>query len=126
MFHSHKPCCAHAAPLPCCNHAVLKAISQGHGTAQHGMCELMLAVERWSVSDLAMFSFIHLLQGHSQRSLTRKLLPMGMCLIILMTKETADYTEYELTFKLTPVFHCCYVTSPLCIILLWHGIPIVF
>jgi hypothetical protein len=44
-------------------HAVLKAISQGHGTAQHGMawhgmCELTWAIERWYVSDLPLFGFI--------------------------------------------------------------------
>jgi hypothetical protein len=27
---------AHAEPLPCSDHAVLKATSQGHGTARHG------------------------------------------------------------------------------------------
>jgi len=104
------------------NHAVLKAISQGLGTARHGMCELTLAIERWPVSDLPMFSFIQLLQGHSQRSLTRKLLPLGMCLIVLMTKETADYTEYELTFKLTPVFLLllCYVSIVYYSFVAWH------
>jgi hypothetical protein len=35
--------------------------------------------------------------------LTRKLLPFGMCLIVLMTMETADHTECELTLKLKPV-----------------------
>jgi len=35
-----------------------------------------------------------------------------MCLIVLMTMETADYTEYELTLKLKPVFLLllCYVS----------------
>jgi hypothetical protein len=112
MFDSHKPCRAHAAPLLCCNHAVLKATSQDHGTVRHGICELTWATERWPVSDLPMFVFIQLLHGHSQRSLTRKLLPVGMCLIVLMMKEPADYTEYELTFKLTPVFllWLCYIS----------------
>jgi hypothetical protein len=31
-----RPCRARAAPVPCHNHAVLKATSQGHGTARHG------------------------------------------------------------------------------------------
>jgi hypothetical protein len=30
---SHIPCSSHAFPLPCHDHAVLKATSQGHGTA---------------------------------------------------------------------------------------------
>jgi len=34
VFDSHIPYHAHAAPLPCSDHAVLKATSQGHGTAQ--------------------------------------------------------------------------------------------
>jgi hypothetical protein len=34
VFDSHLLCHAHAAALPCSNHAVLKAISQGHGTAR--------------------------------------------------------------------------------------------
>jgi len=36
VFYSHVPCHAHAAPLPCSGHAVLKAIAQGHGTARQG------------------------------------------------------------------------------------------
>jgi len=36
----------------------------------------------------------------------------GMCLIVLMTMETADYTEYELTLKIKSVFLLllCYVS----------------
>jgi len=84
-----------------------------HGMGMAGMRELTWAIERWPVSDLpTMFCFIQLLCGHSQRSLTRKLLPLGMCLTVLMTKETAHYTEHELTFMLTPVFLLllCYVS----------------
>jgi len=36
VFDSHIPCHVHAAPLPCSNHTVLKATSQGHGTSRHG------------------------------------------------------------------------------------------
>jgi hypothetical protein len=87
------PCLAHAVPLPCratkgldcvfpiwftqCghvwftravpvsfhDHAVLKATSQGHGTARHGhgmMCELALAIQRWRVGDLPAFGFFWL------------------------------------------------------------------
>jgi len=106
FMYTVRPCLIHT------NHAVLKVISQGHGTAWHGMCELMWTVERWPVSNLPTFSFIQLLHGHSQKSLTRKMLPLGVCLIVPMTKEMADYTEYELTFKLTPVFLLllCYVS----------------
>ena len=102
------PCCTPAMLQPCCSESDFKR--PWHSTAWHA--ELMWAVERWPVSDLPVFSFIQLLHGHSQRSLTRKLLPLGMCLIVLMMKETADYTEYELTFKLTPIFLLllCYVS----------------
>lgn len=36
----------------------------------------------------------------------------GMCVIVLMTMETADYTEYELALKIKPVFllSLCYVS----------------
>jgi hypothetical protein len=36
VFDSHMPCRTHAAPVPCHDHAVLKATSQSHGTARHG------------------------------------------------------------------------------------------
>jgi len=36
----------------------------------------------------------------------------GMCVIVLMTMDTADYTQYELTLKIKPVFLLllCYVS----------------
>jgi hypothetical protein len=48
--------------LPCHNHAILKATSQGHGTAQHGhgMCELASAVKRQHVGDLPAFGIFRL------------------------------------------------------------------
>jgi hypothetical protein len=36
MFDSHMPCRAHAMLVPCHDHDILKATSQGHGTAWHG------------------------------------------------------------------------------------------
>jgi hypothetical protein len=36
VFDSHMPCRVHAASVPCQYHAILKATSQGHGTALHG------------------------------------------------------------------------------------------
>jgi hypothetical protein len=35
VFDSHMPCRGHGAPVPCHDHSVLKATSQGHGTARH-------------------------------------------------------------------------------------------
>ena len=74
VFDSHIPCNAHATPLPCSDHAVLKATSQGHGTARqkrsigtalarHGMCELTSAVERRPLGHLPPFGFFHLPRG---------------------------------------------------------------
>jgi hypothetical protein len=56
------------------------------------------------VGGLPRFGFFRLLCGHSRSLLTRKLPYFGVCLIVLMTMETADYTEYELTLKFKPVF----------------------
>ena len=111
MFDSHEPCCVPAMLQPCCSESSFSRPWHSTAWARHCMCELTWAAERWPVSDLPMLGFIPLLRGHSQRSLTRKLLPLGMCLIVLMV-ETADYTKYELTFKLTPVFLLllCYVS----------------
>ena len=103
------------------DHAARLAESRyGHDMA---MCELKWAVERRS--DLSTFGFFQLLRRHRRRGLTRKLLPFAMWFTVLMTMETADYTEYELTLKLKTVFllliiclHCVFFfagkTSPLC------------
>jgi hypothetical protein len=65
-----RPC--HAASMPCHGHAVLKATSQGHGTAryEHGMCELTLAIQRRHVSDLPAFGFFRLPRGDPRRLLS--------------------------------------------------------
>jgi hypothetical protein len=62
----------HAAPVPCHDHAVLKATSQGHGTARHGngMCELASAVQRRHVGDLPSFGFFRLPLGLPRRLLS--------------------------------------------------------
>jgi len=57
------------------------------------------ALKRRPVGDLTRFGFFRHLRGHSRRLLARKLLPFGMFIIVLMTMDTADYTEYELTLK---------------------------
>jgi hypothetical protein len=66
VFDSHMLSCAHAAPVPCHDHAVLKATSQDHctalhwrcmGMAWHGMCELVSAVQKQHVGDLPAFGF---------------------------------------------------------------------
>jgi hypothetical protein len=51
-------------------HAMLR--SQGHGTAQHGhgMCELVLAIQRWHVDDLPAFGFFRLPHGAPRRLLS--------------------------------------------------------
>jgi hypothetical protein len=116
VFDSHIPCRAHALPLPCSEHARSESdfSRSRHSTAgaRHGMCELAWAVERRPVSYLPRFGIIRLLRGHSRSLLTKKLLPFGMCLIVLMTLETADYTEYGRTLKLKPVVLVllCYVS----------------
>jgi hypothetical protein len=55
----------HAAPVPCHDHAVLKATSQSHGAAwtRHGMCELASAVQRRHVGDVPAFGFFRLPHG---------------------------------------------------------------
>jgi len=55
-----------------------------------------------TVGDLHAFGFFRLLCGHSRRLFTG--MPCGMCLMVLMTMETADCKEYELTLNLKPVF----------------------
>jgi hypothetical protein len=77
VFDSHMSCRAHVTPVPCHDHAVLKADSQGHGTARHrsgmGMawhCELALAVQRRHVGDLPAFCFFRLPRGIPRRLLS--------------------------------------------------------
>ena len=88
----------HAA-IPHKYNAALKATSQGHGMGTESHVWINI-------------SFFRLLRGHSRRLLTRMLLPSEMSLIVLMTMETADYTECELTLKLKPAFllFLCYIT----------------
>jgi hypothetical protein len=59
----------HAAPVPCHDRAVLKANSQGHGSARHGhgMCEFASAVLRRQVGDLPAFGFFRLPRGVPRR-----------------------------------------------------------
>jgi hypothetical protein len=51
-----------AVPVPCHDHAVLKATSQGHGTVRHGhgMCELASAIQRQHMGNLPAFGFFWL------------------------------------------------------------------
>jgi hypothetical protein len=72
VFDSHMSCRAHSAPVPCHDHAVLKATSQGNGTARHGhgMCELASAVQRRHVGDLPAFGFLRLPHGVPRRLLS--------------------------------------------------------
>jgi hypothetical protein len=75
LIYTVRPCLihiCHAAPVPCHDHAVLKASSQGHGTARHGrgmrmswhgMCELASVVQRRHVGDLSAFGFFRLPRG---------------------------------------------------------------
>jgi hypothetical protein len=70
-----RPCLihtCHAAPMPCHDHAVLKATSQEHGTARHGhgMCELASVVQRRHVGDLPAFDFFRLPRGVPRRLLS--------------------------------------------------------
>ena len=51
----------HAMPMPCSDHAALKATFQGYGIAWHGLCELTWAVERRPVGNLPSFGFFRLL-----------------------------------------------------------------
>jgi hypothetical protein len=69
MFNSHLSCHAHAEPLPRSDHAVLKATSQGHSTARHGIFVLTSAVERQPVGDLPAFGFVRLPGGVPRRLL---------------------------------------------------------
>jgi len=90
--------------MPCFDRAALKSdfSRPRHSTAwaRLDICKLTSAVFRRPVGDLSRFGFFRLLGGYSRSLLTRMLLPFGMCLIVLMTLKTADYTEYELTLKL--------------------------
>jgi hypothetical protein len=51
-----------AVPVPCHDHAILKATSQGHGTVRHGhgMCELASAIQRRHMGNLPAFGFFWL------------------------------------------------------------------
>jgi hypothetical protein len=63
LIYTVRPCLihtCHAAPVPCHDHAVLKATSQGHGTARHGMCDLASAVQRRHMGYLPAFGFFRL------------------------------------------------------------------
>ena len=75
------------------------------------------ALKRRPVGDLTRFGFFRLLRGYSRRLLPRKLLPFGMFMIVLMTMDTADYTEYELTLKLKPFFLLLLCYAPLRVLL---------
>jgi hypothetical protein len=73
LIYTLRPCLIHtfhAAPVPCHDHAVLKATSQCHGTARHGMCELSSAVQRRHVGDLSAFGFFRLPRGVPRRLLS--------------------------------------------------------
>jgi hypothetical protein len=98
--------------MPRPDHAALKATSRGHCTARHDMCELTSAVSWRHVANLPRFGFFRLPRRNSRRLLTRMLLSFGVCLTVVMTIETAGYTEYELTLKFKPVFLLllCYVS----------------
>jgi hypothetical protein len=71
VFGSHMPCRAHTAPMPCHDHAVLKATYQGHGTARHGhgmaCVKLASAFQRRHVGDLPAFGFFRLPRGVPRR-----------------------------------------------------------
>jgi hypothetical protein len=86
--------------MPPSDHASLGAASLGTARqgARHGMCEIT------SAADLPGFGFFRLLHGHSRKLITRMLLPVRVRLIVLMTMQTADCTEHELTLKFKPVF----------------------
>jgi hypothetical protein len=70
MFDSH---------IPCRDHAILKAASQGHSTAWawHGMCRLALAVHRRHVGDLPAFGFFRLPRGVPRRLLSGHTNPLN-------------------------------------------------
>ena len=127
----------HTMPCPCCAPTVLRRCRsesdfsrsrKSTAGALRGMIQLAWAAERRPVSDLPRFGFFRLLRGHSRRFffLTRKLLPFGMCWIVLMTMGTADCTEYELPLNWSQSFFCCYAASPLCIFLFRQNIPVLF
>ena len=74
VFDSHMRNQLHVSPLTCSVHTVLKATSQGHGTAQqglawaqHGMCELTSDVERRPLYDLPKLGFFRLPCGIPRR-----------------------------------------------------------
>jgi hypothetical protein len=77
VFDSHMACCTHTAPMLYHDHAVLKANSQGHGTARygrgmewHGMCELASVIQRRHVGNLPAFGFFRLPRGVPRRLLS--------------------------------------------------------
>jgi hypothetical protein len=53
--------------VPCHDRAVLKATSQGHGTARHNICALPSVVQRRHVGDLPAFGFLRLPRGVPRR-----------------------------------------------------------
>jgi hypothetical protein len=63
LIYTVRPCLthrSHSVTMLCHDHAVLKATSQGHGTARHrhGMtCKLVSAVQRRYVGDLSAFGY---------------------------------------------------------------------
>ena len=98
----------HAVPLPCHDHAALKSDfpRRRHSTAEerhgHGLaCENLQRPSRdgmWATrpgsASSGYYADIH------EGCLTSTLLPCGFYLIVLMTIDTIDYTEYEVTLKL--------------------------
>jgi len=65
----------------------------------------MLTLGAFGHCRMSMHTYTHTHTHTCARSLlTRMLLPFGMCLIMLMMMETTEYTEYEITLKVKPVF----------------------
>jgi hypothetical protein len=107
------PCLIHtcrAVPIPLWKRLFMATAQNGMGTAWYIWINMgRLSTARGQTAQVRLFG---LLRGHSRTLLTRML----VCLIVLLTVETADYTEYELTLKLKPVFLLllCYVSIMYC------------
>ena len=101
---------------------LLKATAQhGMGTAWHVW--IGIGPPSTARGRLPRFGFFRLLRGHSRRLLTRMLLRFGMCSgIVLMTRETADCTEYELTLKLKSVFFSVVTLCLYCVFFFWFSV----
>ena len=123
---SHIPRRAHAAPLPCSDHAALKAASQGHDTARQGRgtgtaWHVWINIGRLSTAcgRPAPFRLLPATTQTFTKVVNQNATAFWICLIVLMTTETADYKEYELNLRFKDILSSVVLLRLHCVFFFW-------